>query len=144
MSAASLSSSIAILAAPALSNCSLGGNKFGTIGSMTKKEKKDKKKRRIRSESKTSIESDSISSKDSSSCAVSNSQWYTTPSNDADNFSLASYNSIVPATPSIVDFDEVIEYFRKMVASILFIILPIPRDPVQLGVNVVPRVNSFK
>lgn len=113
MSAASLSSSIAILAAPALSNCSIGGQKFGTIGSMTKKEKKEKKKRRLRSESKVSIDAESISSKDSSSCAVGNSQWYTTPSNDADNFSLASYNSILPAAPSIVDFDEVVEYFRS-------------------------------
>lgn len=115
MSTASLSSSIAILTAPALSNCNIGGPKFGT------KEKKEKKKRRIRSESKVSIDGESINSKDSSSSVMGNSQWYTIPTNDVDNFSLASCNSITPGTSTIMDFEQVVEWSTNSYRKFSFV-----------------------
>lgn len=98
MSANSLSSSIAMFAAPVLSNSTVSTQKFGTISSLTKREKKEKKKRRNRTESKISLESESVCSKDTA--YTGNSQWYTTPASDADSISLASFNSNTPMSPT--------------------------------------------
>ncbi len=110
MSAAALSSSIGLFAAPAL-NYGVSGQKFGTIGSISKKEKKDKKKRRNRSDSKVSLNSDSICAPiDGNSSVSGNSQWYTTPINDIDNLSIASVNGITPLSP-VVDLEQEVSPF---------------------------------
>ncbi|XP_026809422.1 dedicator of cytokinesis protein 1 isoform X2 [Rhopalosiphum maidis] len=85
MSTTSLSSSLAIFAGPVLVS---GSNKFGTIGALTRKDKKEKK-RRNRTVSKMATTNDRDLSISSSS--ASNSQWYAVP--DADNMSLSSINS---------------------------------------------------
>ncbi|XP_065221520.1 dedicator of cytokinesis protein 2 isoform X3 [Planococcus citri] len=105
LSATSLSTSLAMFAAPVLSNSSsvTPTQKFGTISSLAKREKKDKKKRRNRTESKISLETDSYYSRDSG-CS-GNSQWYTTPNSDADSMSLSSFNSSILQT-STVDLQD--------------------------------------
>lgn len=104
LSASSLSSSLAMFAAPVLSNSSVTpAQKFGTM--ITKREKnKDKKKRRNRTESKISLETESYCSRDSG-CS-GNSQWYTTPGSDAETMSLNSFNASLHQT-SIIDLHEV-------------------------------------
>jgi len=81
----SLSSSLAIFAGPVLVS---GSNKFGTIGALTRKDKKEKK-RRNRTVSKMATTNDRDSSISNNS--ASNSQWYTM--SDTDNMSLSSINS---------------------------------------------------
>lgn len=85
MATNSLSSSLAIFAGPVLVS---GSNKFGTIGALTRKDKKEKKKRN-RTVSKMPISNDRDSSISNNS--ASNSQWYTM--SDPDNLSLSSMNS---------------------------------------------------
>lgn len=85
MATTSLSSSLAIFAGPVLVS---GSNKFGTIGALTRKDKKEKK-RRNRTVSKIPATNDRDSSISNNS--TSNSQWYTM--SDVDNMSLCSMNS---------------------------------------------------
>lgn len=82
----SLSSSLAIFAAPVLVS---GSNKFGTIGALTRKDKKEKKRRNRTVSKITTTTNDRDSS--ISSNFTSNSQWYTV--SDADNMSMSSMNS---------------------------------------------------
>lgn len=111
MATTSLSSSLAIFAGPVLVSSS---NKFGTIGALTRKDKKEKKKRnRTVSKMPTSSDRDSSISNNS----ASNSQWYTM--SDPDNMSLSSMNSntTVFSTPT-----PVIE-LRQEVIIIMFLII---------------------
>lgn len=118
MSANSLSSSIAMFAAPVLSNSTVSPQKFGTISSLTKREKKERKKRRNRTESKISLDSESICSKETA--YVGNSQWYTVPVNDPDSVSNASYNSNTLMSPVFDSQDvsiDILKVFRYIRAS---------------------------
>jgi hypothetical protein len=85
MATTSLSSSLAIFTGPVLVS---GSNKFGTIGALTRKDKKEKK-RRNRTVSK--IQSTTNDRDSSISNNSSNSQWYTM--SDADTISLNSMNN---------------------------------------------------
>lgn len=85
MATTSLSSSLAIFAGPVLVS---GSNKFGTIGALTRKDKKEKK-RRNRTVSK--IQSTTNDRDSSISNNSSNSQWYTM--SDADTISISSTNN---------------------------------------------------
>ncbi|XP_050543349.1 dedicator of cytokinesis protein 1 isoform X2 [Daktulosphaira vitifoliae] len=88
----SLSSSLAIFAGPVLVS---GSNKFGTIGALSRKDKKEKK-RRNRTVSKMTISNDRDSS--ISNTSTSTSQWYTMSDND--NMSISSINSTLSAFSS--------------------------------------------
>lgn len=102
----SLSSSIAVLAAPVLSGCSGSPTKFSTLSSFTRKEKKEKK-RRHRTGSKVSIDMDSISSKDSNiCCTVGNTQWYTPSNFEMDSVSVSSHSSIANGTVLVQDLES--------------------------------------
>lgn len=87
MATTSLSSSLAIFAAPVLVS---GSNKFGTIGALTRKDKKEKK-RRNRTVSKITTTTTNDRDSSISTNFTSNSQWYTV--SDADNMSMSSMNS---------------------------------------------------
>jgi len=108
MSTTSLSSSLAIFAGPVLVS---GSNKFGTIGALTRKDKKEKK-RRNRTVSKMATTNDRDLSISSSS--ASNSQWYAVP--DADNMSLSSINSNLSVFSSPTSVIEL----RQEVITIIF------------------------
>ncbi|XP_050420571.1 dedicator of cytokinesis protein 1 isoform X2 [Adelges cooleyi] len=85
MTTTSLSSSLAIFAGPVLVS---GSNKFGTIGALTRKDKKEKKKRNKTVSKMTTSSNDRISS--ISNTSTSNSHWYTS---DNDSMSMCSVNS---------------------------------------------------
>lgn len=115
MSGTSLSSSIATFAAPVLCNYNMSPQKFGTIGSITKKEKKKEKKRRNRTESKVSMDGSdagNTSREFNISCSSGNSQWYTTSTTlsmsgtDMDSVSLASCSSIAALTPPVIELAQ--------------------------------------
>lgn len=89
MATTSLSSSLAIFTGPVLGP---GSNKFGTLGALTRKDKKEKKRRNktVQENVMTPISNDRDSNNFSNSVNTSNSQWYTS---DADSMSLCSMNS---------------------------------------------------
>lgn len=84
-----MSSSLAIFTGPVLGP---GSNKFGTLGALTRKDKKEKKRRNktVQENVMTPISNDKDSNSFNNSVNTSNSQWYTS---DADSMSLCSMNS---------------------------------------------------